>query len=717
LSGGFARSVAIVDVYRDPSTLAIVDSTTPGSINDPSTKRVTLTVSWVTPKSTSIDSSFYVTRYVSNASFTETSVNDFTAGINSGTQVSNTSGGEVKLASNNYAKWCSPALSSSTIDLPDGPPVAVAAMANPTNTSIPNDVFVAVAPTTSTPVKLAYLTVTANTDPPVPTLRGTFTLDTGKYSNSSYVPTGINLSNNFKTNDVKYYKSSSNKIYALLATDLPDHEVIAILIKDGSGNDAYQDPANKIYKYQTFFNTRIYQGASSQDQAPFGYGGVSLAVLGNSGYVVSGGYLYTFDLSNIDSKTANSGLDMVGCRIELNGYDCNPGSGIDRKYGSGQTGTSWSDTTTPAHNDCSDGGNIELYADNDIYPVQVGSNTYVFVAVGAGTDPELNIVNVTSVPTGSSSPKINNNSCGRISNGNSGWKRIGSLDFNTKSGTEEAANSVYVNTAGTRAYISSNGGIDSNHDGSPDSYQLYVINTESKSSPRFLSGTSSPPSSGYYYGSGANAQLYPRRSLTVLNGLRAILVGKDSVTDGNDAQEYQVLNIENESTPTYCGGVNFDQGFNDLTSVSEADGDNFVYMVANTMEKQLKIIQGGPDNGIYVPSGTFTSQVHQFSYSTAFNNFNVNINQPAQTTIKAQVAVASPVAGSCAGATFNYVGPNANPGLYFTSVGNTISGVIPFESAGSYQNPNRCFKYKLYLDTTDFNQTPTLNNVTVNYSP
>lgn len=901
---GFSRKIVISHVYRD-SNNNIITTGLPSQL-DFSTKKITSTVSWTQPQVSSVESVIYLTRHT-NFSYVTDNKADFESGSTAETQI--TDNGEITLANGlgAKAKWCSPEFSKDssgneiTINLPDGPPVAVAALANQTSTNIPNDVFVAVAPTTSTPIKLAYLTVTANTDQPIPTLKGKFTLDSGQYS-SGYFPSNLGgLDNNFKTNDVKSYVSPSGKTYALLATNLPNHEVIAVLIKDENGNEVFQDPVNKIYKYHTFFNTKMYsfitnldtgfknpsantavtnsagdnngfqsnpsraytdnsryavdtdsgngigtscigndkdkhifynydfsipsgstingievqldawadnitgspkmcvqlswdggatwtttqstatlttsQGrytlgspsdtwgrswsntnlsnsnfrlriinvasdnsrdfyldwaavkvyyssisSSANDQSPFGYGATSLAVMGNTGYASSGGYLYSFDLTNIDSKTSTSGLDQIGCRIELDGFDCQPGSGglfgrgTNRKYSSGQSGTSWSDSQNSVHDDCSDGGNIELYADNDIYPVQIGSNKYIFVAVGSGVNPELDIVNVTNPPGTTTNPTINNNSCGRISGGNNDWKRIGSLDFNTISGTEEAANSVYVNADGTRAYISSNGGIDANGDGRPDSYQLYVIDTTNKSNPKFLSG-SSTASSGYYYGSGANNQLYPRRSLTVLNGQRAILVGRDAVSDSNDSQEYQVLNIENETSPAYCGGVNFNQGFNDLTSVSEADGDNFVYMVANTMEKQLKIIQGGPDDsGLFVASGTYESPIFYLSGFPvlAFNRFSASANLPTGSDIKFQVSVANTVSNSCSNANFSYIGPSGSADTYFPSSG----GVIPFSDTGIYRNPGQCFRYKAFLYATpDMNQSPSVDKVIVNYSP
>jgi hypothetical protein len=196
------------------------------------------------------------------------------------------------------------------------------------------------------------------------------------------------------------------------------------------------------------------------------------------------------------------------------------------------------------------------------------------------------------------------------------------------------------------------------------------------------------------------------------------LVGQDGFpADGKEPKEYQVLNIETEASPFYCGGVLFLPGFNDLTSVSEADGDNFVYMVANTMEKQLKIIQGGPDYGIYVDSGNFIANPLSLATPSAFNRFVANIAQPTNTTIKMQVSVATPSAGVCNANSFNYVGPGGSSSTFFMPSGATISGTIPVGTFGSYQNPERCFGYKAFLNTTDYGQTPALNDMTVNYSP
>jgi hypothetical protein len=874
-ANGYTRSIVVDDVYRDASGNVV----TSGGSLDPSSKKITVTVGWQTPRNSSVASTFYITRYKDNLAYIQTTKPEFDLGLNSNTEVLNAAGGEIALLPNNKAKWCTPTFSSATIDLPDGPPVAVVAQAGVT-TSVPNDVFVALAPADTTSTKMAYVNVTANTDPPVTTLKGVFTLDPAKYSSSGLVPTGIGFDNNFKTNDVKYFKSSSGSTYGVLATNLPNKEMVVVRVNNGT-TDTYRDPTNKIYEYWSYFNTKIYGTAfnnptanasdtggdgngfqsnpgnayvsdgsfatdsnsgngngtsctgsdkdkhrfynfnfnvptgvtingielnlvartdsttgspkmcaqvswdggsswttakstsnlttnaatyvlggssdtwgrvwsdtnfsntnfrlriinvagntsrdfsldwvgakvhftggttTSNDQAPFGYGATDLATNGNTAYMVSGGYLYAFDLANIDTKSQSSELDQVGCRILLDGYDCLPGSGTDKKYAAGETGSSWSDTTSPAHSNCSDGGNIELYANHQISPVTVGSNKYVYVSVGAGTNPELNIVDVSSPPTDTAT--LASASCGR--GGNTGWKVVGTLDFNSKSGTEEAANSVYASADGTRAYMSSNGGIDANNDSQPDSYQFYVIDTSNKAAPKFLSGTpSTGAQSGYYYASGANGQMYPRRSLTALTGQRAILVGKDGTSDANDAAEYQVLNISTEATPAFCGSVNFDQGFNDLTSVSEADTDNFVYMVANTNDNELKIIQGGPD-GYYTDSGVYESSIQDAGYSRVFNRISSAFNKPGNTDVKFQVAIADAVGGSCSGASFVFVGPDGSGSTYFTDVNNSL----PFNDDGvGYENPGRCAKYKAFLSTTDFAATPQVLDVTINYSP
>ncbi len=872
---GLTRTVTVSDVYRNPDgTIA-----SSGGALDPSTKKVYIQVTWGQPYASSVDSTTYITRYLQNNASTQTSTADFNVGTLFDTVVTNNSGGEITLAPNTKGKWCSPSFSSTTISLPDGPPVSVAATASSTLT-VPNDIFVATSPTTSNSIKLAYINVPANIDPPVATLEGTFTMDAAKYSNSGLVPVNTGLDNSFITNQVKYYKSTGGNLYALLTTTKPDKEVIAIQVKNGNSY-SYQDSVNHIFKYWTFFDTKMYAiangldtgflnpsangadpggdgdgylsnpnraytsdgqfavdtnsgngtgtnctgadkdkhkfynynfslptgttiegievqlkgkvdsasggpkmcaqlswdggttwtaaqstgtltttntaytlggvadtwgrtwndtqfsntnfrlrvidvsndtnrdfsldwaavkvhysgGTLASDQAPYAGGASSIAVLGNTGYAASGGFLYAFDLSNIDTKTPSNGLDQIGCRIEMDGQDCNASTSKIRKYTAGNTGTNWG-SESGGQTGCVDGGATQIFADNDIYPVKVGSSSYVYVAVGAAVDPELDVVDVSSTPTAGSSPPINVNSCGiaGAGNTNTGWKLAGSLDFNSASGTQESANSVFATPDGTRAYISSNGG---------DAKQLYVIDTTTKTAPKFLSGTpATGPTSGYYLGTGANSNLYPRRSLAVFGNSRALVAGVKGNPNGQEPQEYQVINTSDEANLAYCGGINYSQGFNDLASVTEADNDKFVYMVSGSGGNQLKIIQGGPD-GSYLDTGNYESAPKDLGAVVELNRISTTATVAASTTLQYQFAATLPVGGSCANAIYTYVGPDGTTSSYFDSTG----GPIPLTGDSGFQNPAQCVRYKAYLKTTDFNVTPTLLDLSVNYSP
>ncbi len=101
---GYTRQIVIVDVNRDSS-----GSISASGTFDPSTKKITATVSWITPYPSSVSQTFYLTRFA-NQNYTETTAADFNAGTKTGVIVTNTSGGEVKLAPGGPGKgnWCDP---------------------------------------------------------------------------------------------------------------------------------------------------------------------------------------------------------------------------------------------------------------------------------------------------------------------------------------------------------------------------------------------------------------------------------------------------------------------------------------------------------------------------------------------------------------------------------------------------------------------------------
>lgn len=599
VANGFTRSLVISSVTRDASTGAIVSS---GGVPDVSTKKVTASVSWSGPLGSSVSATMYLTRYLGNLGYQETTQAQFTQGTLTTANVTNTNGGEVILATNTKGQWCGPNLSLAAVTLPGVPNAVYATEGN---------IYAATGQTSlSSQDSFAHVTV-ANTDPPTSTLSGKL---------RGYQTTAV-----FGEPGWGYIATTNNT----------KEVVIANLAQ-------YDDTPNKILHEQGYFNTTTNPGSSDSSDANALF--VTTDVNGNQrGYVTAANYLYVFNLS---SKTGSR--PRIGNRIQF----ANSG---DRAGG--------------------------------IYVRNSGGSTYAFIAVIGSTPEELKIVNVTNHTISSQ------------------WRVVGDINIEPNNCSSlESGKSVYVTTDGTRAYVSSTN--DANFK------EFFTINTTSKSNPTLVGGfASNPPcTNGGGYETGG---MDPAQSFVVPGVLnRAILVGTDA-TGGANSQEYQILDLTNEANPTQCGGLQLDQGVYGIAAVKETDGDAYAYIITGDAGNQLKIIQGGPD-GVYLDAGVYESPIFDAGYQRVFNRISASTTLPAQTNVQFQVAVAEAVAGSCTGATFDYVGPDGTPATYFPATG----GTIPQNDDGSdYENPGRCVRYKAFLSTTDYNATPIINDVTVNYSP
>lgn len=294
----------------------------------------------------------------------------------------------------------------------------------------------------------------------------------------------------------------------------------------------------------------------------------------------------------------------------------------------------------------------------------VVNGNYAFVSI-AGAALELQII--------------------QVSNNGATLTITGQADVNG-----EAAYDVSVNSTGTRAYLST--GVSSSL------REFFIINTSSKSGNR--------PVVGSYESNGMD----PNQSI-IVSGNRAILVG----TGG---EEYQVINLNNEANPSRCGGLQINTGVFGVTSVTEADGDAYSYIITGDGADELKIIQGGP-GGQFVTEGDYISPTIDAGGTRLFNRAYVTLDRPGSSTeIQMQVAVANAVSGSCSGVNYTFVGPDGTSGTWFTpDVNDTISAIIPTGTYGaSYANPGRCMRYQFHLSTTDINFTPVIYDVAVNYS-
>lgn len=131
----------------------------------------------------------------------------------------------------------------------------------------------------------------------------------------------------------------------------------------------------------------------------------------------------------------------------------------------------------------------------------------------------------------------------------------------------DIARDVYVNQAATRAYIVI--------DAATSIREFYIFDISTKTGSRSIIGS--------YEANGTN----PKGVTVIAEHNKAILVG----TGG---EEYQVIDISSESAPVRCGGLNINTGVNGVSSVSEADGDAYSYIITGDSSAELKIIEGGP---------------------------------------------------------------------------------------------------------------------------
>jgi hypothetical protein len=262
----FTRQINISDAYRDLSGNFAL-----GGTLDPSVKHINISVSWTTPLASSVVADYYLMR-LENLTWLQTLVADFTPGIQTGTTITNTTGGEIVLGSGgqSLSDWCAPSLSLATLDLPKSG-VANAIHAEVGSGSGSNQILTGTGDNSSG-VSLAHVTV-SNTNPPIPTQDGTF--------------------DGYKTNDVFVQGN-----YAYIATDNNSKEVVIVDLTQ-------RDLAGK-YLEVGYYNV---DGNGN---------GTSVAATSSLGFVLSGNKLYSFDLqSKIGKREALTNQNLMGTGSEM----------------------------------------------------------------------------------------------------------------------------------------------------------------------------------------------------------------------------------------------------------------------------------------------------------------------------------------------------------------------------------------------------------------
>ncbi len=267
---------------------------------------------------------------------------------------------------------------------------------------------------------------------------------------------------------------------------------------------------------------------------------------------------------------------------------------------------------------------------------------------------------------------------------------------------------LYVNEDGSRAYIAFSGGSGLFQKG------FFILNTI----PTRKESVWIPGFAFYYHhivGSYNTKATIPRgMTLAPGNANRALIGGIGGT------YQYHVVDISNESKPVFCGGLNIPQGVTGVAGALDQYTNVYSYLLTGSGNKELRIIQGGAGGGGgggYSPSGTFTGDTFDAGEKSAFNRFEATISEPVNTEIKMHVAVGPDGAAGCDPAVLSYVGPDGTSSTYFTPNGSVIAGSIPMGVlAGYYENPERCFGYKVYFETSTSTSTPVFEDIVVNYS-
>jgi len=306
-----------------------------------------------------------------------------------------------------------------------------------------------------------------------------------------------------------------------------------------------------------------------------------------------------------------------------------------------------------------------------------GLNTYAYIPISGGSY-EMQIVDVTNPAN---------------------LLLKGKIDIDAATGRSEANQTgvdIYVNSVGNKAYL-----ITSMVTNRPD---FFILNITDKSNPSIISYLEDGVQKLAEYSTGA---MNPK-GIEVVPGSVAIIVGESG-------EEYQVIRIGTDK-PAYCGGTDIDTGIFDSASILAANNIAYTYLVTGDASLEFKIIEGGP-GGIFATNGYFESQTLDTNHPTAFNRFFTNIEvSPPVTSIKYKVAVKDALNFTCSDVPFSdldFVGPSGDSTTFFEDV-----GAVPFNNNDSgFENPGQCFRFRTYLETADFTQTPTLYDFTINYSP
>lgn len=240
---------------------------------------------------------------------------------------------------------------------------------------------------------------------------------------------------------------------------------------------------------------------------------------------------------------------------------------------------------------------------------------------------------------------------------------------------------IYVSSDGNRTYF-----------GTGSSFyerEFFILDTSSKSGAR--------PTIGRYDTNGMSVK-----------GIAIVEEDDRAVLVGFNGEEYQAVDISNESSPVRCGGMQLNDGINDVDSVRDSQSNSYSYILTNDTDKDFRVLRGGPGLGGdetgygYPDEGSYISGVFDSTSSTVFYySFDFTIEEPSGTEIKFQLRSGNTPDLSSQ----SWLGPDGTAGTYYENGG----GVIPQTMSNS-----RYIQFKAFF-TSDTVSTPILKEVRINY--
>lgn len=302
------RSIDVEDALRDPVTHQISLSGT----DDPSTKAITITISWQQPiANSSITQVMYVTRH-ENKSFLDTTVANFTAGTNNGTAVTDIYDGEVELGGSGSSDWCNP--NGAGI-------VKYNLTGNGTWTAIS-----AVAPNGATPGH-AYTTFGFNqsgnpldsvnitdANPPAITAGSSFTADSLKTYGLFADPTSpyVYITSNSNKYQVDVVSSTNFSAHAATFTSSGTEPGYSVYVASVNGTKTgfltAADTTHSVYKLYSFTVGSAPSGALTQNGSPVTLAGVGnrVVVVGNYAFVATSSTTSQLQIFNVANPSSMS---------------------------------------------------------------------------------------------------------------------------------------------------------------------------------------------------------------------------------------------------------------------------------------------------------------------------------------------------------------------------------------------------------------------------